>query len=831
MPATGTQACLPCGPVPTEAALPTLVSGAGASRSRRQCWEVRRLDRIPGALLCIDSDGGFSCLSLLVKVKARCPRPRSVCGAWRPAVVLTCGLPGCGCGCGWVPRMPEASWRQSRVQEVGASDARGRLVAEPCAGGEGARACVCVCAHASMQRLGVSCVWFSGGCLDARGRLVAEPCAEGGCLDARGRLVAEPRAGGEGARVGASDARGRLAAEPCAGGEGARACVCVCTCVYAAPERLLCVVFRWVPRMPEAGWRQSRVQEVRVLGPVCVCVHMLLCSAWASPVCGFQVGASDARGRLAAEPCAGGGCLDARGKLVAEPCAGGGCLDARGRLAAEPCAGGEGARACVCVCAHASRQRLSVSCVCVCTCFYAAPGRLLCVVFRWVPRMPEAGWRQSRVQKVGASMPEAGWRQSRVQEVRVLGPVCVCAHASRQRLGVSCVWFSGGCLGCQRQAGGRAVCRRWVPRMPEAGWWQSRVQKVRVLGPVCVCVHMRLGSAWASPVCGFQVGASMPEAGWWQSRVQEVRVLGWVPRMLEAGWRQSRVQEVRVLGPVCVCVHMRLGSAWASPVCGFQVGASDARGRLVAEPCAGGGFLDARGKLAAEPCAGGGCLDARGRLAAEPCAGGEGARGWVPRMPEAGWWQSRVQEVGASDARGKLAAEPCAGGERESVFLLSEHPMSDPNLIRLLPSLAGFAFPDWAYKPESSPGSRQIQLWHFILELLRKEEYHDVIAWQGDYGEFVIKDPDEVARLWGVRKCKPQMNYDKLSRALRYYYNKRILHKTKGKRFTYKFNFNKLVLVNYPFIDMGLGGEYVQRPHRYSLIGQAVVRYLLPLGG
>ncbi|XP_038839091.1 ETS domain-containing transcription factor ERF-like, partial [Salvelinus namaycush] len=78
-----------------------------------------------------------------------------------------------------------------------------------------------------------------------------------------------------------------------------------------------------------------------------------------------------------------------------------------------------------------------------------------------------------------------------------------------------------------------------------------------------------------------------------------------------------------------------------------------------------------------------------------------------------------------------------------------------------------FAFPDWAYKPESSPGSRQIQLWHFILELLRKEEYHDVIAWQGDYGEFVIKDPDEVARLWGARKCKPQMNYDKLSRALR----------------------------------------------------------------
>ncbi|XP_035168859.1 ETS translocation variant 3-like protein, partial [Oxyura jamaicensis] len=81
---------------------------------------------------------------------------------------------------------------------------------------------------------------------------------------------------------------------------------------------------------------------------------------------------------------------------------------------------------------------------------------------------------------------------------------------------------------------------------------------------------------------------------------------------------------------------------------------------------------------------------------------------------------------------------------------------------------AGLAFPDWAYKAESSPGSRQIQLWHFILELLQKEEFRHVIAWQqGEYGEFVIKDPDEVARLWGRRKCKPQMNYDKLSRALR----------------------------------------------------------------
>ncbi|AWP03651.1 Hypothetical protein SMAX5B_007171 [Scophthalmus maximus] len=112
-------------------------------------------------------------------------------------------------------------------------------------------------------------------------------------------------------------------------------------------------------------------------------------------------------------------------------------------------------------------------------------------------------------------------------------------------------------------------------------------------------------------------------------------------------------------------------------------------------------------------------------------------------------------------------------------------------------SFSAVLFPDWAYKPAWSPGSRQVQLWHFLLELLGRGE-GGAIGWGGEWGEFVIRDPERLARLWGERKGKPHMNYDKLSRALRYYYNKRILHKTKGKRFTYKFNFSKLILVNYP---------------------------------
>ena len=43
-----------------------------------------------------------------------------------------------------------------------------------------------------------------------------------------------------------------------------------------------------------------------------------------------------------------------------------------------------------------------------------------------------------------------------------------------------------------------------------------------------------------------------------------------------------------------------------------------------------------------------------------------------------------------------------------------------------------------------------------------------------------------------MRKRKPSMNYDKLSRAIRYYYDKKIMHKVHGKRYVYKFNFDTI---------------------------------------
>ncbi|KAF2365220.1 Pointed domain [Trinorchestia longiramus] len=90
------------------------------------------------------------------------------------------------------------------------------------------------------------------------------------------------------------------------------------------------------------------------------------------------------------------------------------------------------------------------------------------------------------------------------------------------------------------------------------------------------------------------------------------------------------------------------------------------------------------------------------------------------------------------------------------------------------------------------PGSSQVQLWQFLLELLADPANRDIITWENLNSEFRILDPDEVARRWGRRKSKPQMNYDKLSRALRYYYDRGIMFKVSGKRYAYKIVFHKV---------------------------------------
>lgn len=96
--------------------------------------------------------------------------------------------------------------------------------------------------------------------------------------------------------------------------------------------------------------------------------------------------------------------------------------------------------------------------------------------------------------------------------------------------------------------------------------------------------------------------------------------------------------------------------------------------------------------------------------------------------------------------------------------------------------------------PLSPTGTQQgqIQLWQFLYELLQDTKYSNIINWAGGDGEFKLLDPEAVSSLWGTRKRKPAMNYDKLSRAIRYYYDKKIMHKVHGKRYVYKFNFDTI---------------------------------------
>ncbi|XP_048581299.1 ETS translocation variant 5 isoform X2 [Nematostella vectensis] len=81
-----------------------------------------------------------------------------------------------------------------------------------------------------------------------------------------------------------------------------------------------------------------------------------------------------------------------------------------------------------------------------------------------------------------------------------------------------------------------------------------------------------------------------------------------------------------------------------------------------------------------------------------------------------------------------------------------------------------------------------VHLWEFLLELLADESCASMISWtKKEEGEFKLRNQEEVARRWGDLKQRPGMNYDKLSRALRYYYQKNIIKKVNGQRLVYKF--------------------------------------------
>merc|ERR1712062_770848 len=81
------------------------------------------------------------------------------------------------------------------------------------------------------------------------------------------------------------------------------------------------------------------------------------------------------------------------------------------------------------------------------------------------------------------------------------------------------------------------------------------------------------------------------------------------------------------------------------------------------------------------------------------------------------------------------------------------------------------------------------KLWEFIRDLLKNEKYNPkIIMWEDvDKGEFRIVDSVLVAKLWATVKKNKKMNYEKLSRAMRYYYKQNIFGIVENKRLVYRF--------------------------------------------
>uniref|UniRef100_A0A8C6UF72 ETS-related transcription factor Elf-3 n=1 Tax=Neogobius melanostomus TaxID=47308 RepID=A0A8C6UF72_9GOBI len=97
------------------------------------------------------------------------------------------------------------------------------------------------------------------------------------------------------------------------------------------------------------------------------------------------------------------------------------------------------------------------------------------------------------------------------------------------------------------------------------------------------------------------------------------------------------------------------------------------------------------------------------------------------------------------------------------------------------------------YSPKKSKHApRGTHLWEFIRDILiHPEKNHGLLKWEDRReGVFKFLKSEAVAQMWGQKKKNSSMTYEKLSRAMRYYYKRGILERVDGRRLVYKFGKN-----------------------------------------
>jgi len=108
--------------------------------------------------------------------------------------------------------------------------------------------------------------------------------------------------------------------------------------------------------------------------------------------------------------------------------------------------------------------------------------------------------------------------------------------------------------------------------------------------------------------------------------------------------------------------------------------------------------------------------------------------------------------------------------------------------------------PSGSRRPSQNPipqqrkkGSTQ-KISQWMVTLLRSPATNpSILTWEDESrGKFRVMNSTAFAELWGKVKKNPGMNYEKLSRAIRYYYKNKEIEVVKGERLVYAFGTNML---------------------------------------